>query len=347
MSKNTKIAWAHHTLNIVWGCEEVEDDPACTNCYARDFARRLGLPLWGAGTERRVFGIGHWNAPLDWNADALKAGTPAFVFCSSMADVFEDHPTVRQERQKLWPLIARTPALVWLLLTKRIDRVLAEVPPAWLLPGNWPRNVWVGTTVAAQDFLAARVAELGKIPAPHLFLSVEPMLTPIDVTPYLSPLFQHTDGYGKCDRCNYHGPGPAHRCPAAPVSWVICGGESSLKARPMHPGWARALRDQCVTARVPFFFKQHGEWSELTPDERPEHGDIWCLGQGHRINGLNVETKNGHVQPWRKDTPAQQGAAPGRWDAFGDVLVRRRGAKAAGSLLDGREWTQRPEVLLP
>jgi protein gp37 len=354
MGKNSKVGWTDHTFNIVWGCTEVEDDPACDNCYAREYATgRFKLPIWGQNADRRTFGEAHWNAPLDWNADAQKAGAPAFVFCSSMADVFEDHPVVRQERQKLWPLPGRTKALVWMLLTKRIDRVLADVPPTWLLPECWPENVWVGTTVAHQDFLAPRVRELAKIPAPIRFVSFEPMLGPIDATPYLSPRNLKTNSVGTCGRCGYHGPGPAHRCAAAPIEWAIGGGESQKRARPVHPAWARYLRDQCVEAGVPFFWKQWGEWSELAPEEEPQHGDAWVLGEGHRVLGNNVKSLHGHVQAWkppdplvRPPEPPQKGAEPGRWDPFGDVLVRRRGTKNTGMLLDGREWTQRPEVWL-
>ena len=175
-----------------------------------------------------------------------------------MADVFEDHPIVRAERKKLWPLIERTRALVWLLLTKRIDLVLAEVPPAWLLPGGWPPNVWVGTTIAVQDFVKPRVAALAKIPAPYRFVSIEPMLSGIDLRPYLSPRFKPVNSVGDCSRCGYHGPGPGHRCAAAPIEWVICGGESQKKARKMEMEWALDLKDQCVEAGVPFFFKQTG-----------------------------------------------------------------------------------------
>lgn len=347
MGRLTKIGWCHHTFNIVWGCTEVADDPACDNCYAREFATsRLKLPIWGQDADRRVFGADHWKAPLDWNADALRAGTPAFVFCSSMADVFEDHPIVRAERAKLWPLIEKTRALVWLLLTKRIDRVLADVPPAWLLPGMWPRNVWVGTTVAVEHFLAPRAEALGKIPAPVRFLSAEPLLGPMNLAPYLSPVNLGVTSVGSCDRCGYHGPGPAHQCAAAPVEWVIVGGESQKRARPMHPGWARKLRDQCVAANVPFFFKQHGEWSPLEEGEAPAHGDAWVLGGGHRTPDSNVKGKHGNVQFWRREDPPQKGAPPGKWDPFGDVLVRRRGTKNTGREIDGREWTERPAVTL-
>ena len=347
MGKKTKIGWCDHTFNIAWGCTEVDDDPACDNCYARGLAvGRFSLPIWGQTADRRLFGEDHWKAPLDWNADALRAWAPAFVFCSSMADVFEDHPLVRGERAKLWPLIERTRALVWLLLTKRIDRVLADVPAAWLLPGGWPKNVWVGTTVAVEHFLADRIAALGKIPAPVRFLSAEPLLGPLNLAPYLSPVNHGVSSVDSCNRCGYNGPGPAHQCSAAPIEWVIVGGESQKRSRPMHPGWARKLRDQCVAAKVPFFFKQLGEWSELTPDEDPQDGDAWVLGEGHRTVVGNVKGKHGHVQMWRRSDPPQKGSAPGRWDPFGDVLVRRRGTKNTGMLLDGREWTERPETSL-
>ena len=89
MGENTKIEWASHTFNIAWGCEKVS--PACDHCYAEAWAKRAGLAVWGADAPRRVMSAEHWKAPPRWNAAAAKAGVVARVFCSSMADVFEDH----------------------------------------------------------------------------------------------------------------------------------------------------------------------------------------------------------------------------------------------------------------
>ena len=133
-----------YTFNIVWGCHKVSE--GCRGCYALTFSKRLGLDLWGPGAPRRTFGPDYWRRPLAWNRDAARMGQRRNVFCSSMADVFEDHPTLDQERQKLWPLIAATPWLNWLLLTKRPQLVRSLVP--W--GESWPDTVWIGTSVETQ-----------------------------------------------------------------------------------------------------------------------------------------------------------------------------------------------------
>ena len=144
----TTIEWTHrrlpgglvlpgYTFNIVWGCVQVSE--GCRDCYARAFAARLGLDLWGVGTPRKTFGPAYWRRPLTWNAEAQRSGHRRSVFCSSMADTFEDHPTVEQERAKLWPLIEATPWLNWLLLTKRPENILSMTPWVWasLIMSGW------------------------------------------------------------------------------------------------------------------------------------------------------------------------------------------------------------------
>ena len=118
----TNIAWTDYSFNPWWGCEKVS--PGCKHCYADTFSRRVGhgarLPmLWGPGSERRMFGEKHWADPLKWNSDAKRDGVRRRVFCASMADVFEDRPELEKPRKQLRILIARTPHLDWLLLTKR------------------------------------------------------------------------------------------------------------------------------------------------------------------------------------------------------------------------------------
>src|SRR5437763_8963468 len=230
----TTIEWTHrclpggtvipgYTFNIAWGCQRVSE--GCKHCYADALSSRYGYDLWGPKAPRRVLSPSYWVAPLSWNREALAQGHKRLVFCSSMADVFEDHPIINQEREKLWPLIRRTPSLVWLLLTKRPENVLPMVPSNWV----WPSNVWVGTSVENQKRADERIPALLRIPVGVRFLSCEPLLSPLDLSAYLSDL-----------------------------QWVIVGGESGPRARPMNPAWPRSLRDQCSAARVPFFFKQWG-----------------------------------------------------------------------------------------
>ena len=129
MSADSKIEWTDHTFNIVWGCTKVS--PGCKHCYAEGTAVWRGHDVWGPDKPRRLLSDAYWREPLKWNAAAQAAGKTARVFCSSMADVFEDREGL-DERAKLWPLIEETPWLRWLLLTKRPENVRDTVPASWL-----------------------------------------------------------------------------------------------------------------------------------------------------------------------------------------------------------------------
>jgi len=279
MAKHSKIEWTHHTFNPWWGCERVS--AACKNCYAEQWAHRLGLDLWSKDSPRRTLSDAYWRQPIAWNRQAGVARRRDRVFCASMADVFEDRRELDALRARLWGLISETPHLDWLLLTKRPECVVNMVP--W---GNvWPHNVWLGTTVETQRWADRRIPVLLRQPAAVLFLSCEPLLGPID----LSRWFVKADGDRRID-------------------WVISGGESGPRARPMNPGWVRALRNQCRAHRVPFHFKQWGNW-------RPVDGHI----DGYRAR--NLEDKNGIP-----------------------IVMVNMGKKAAGRILDGRKWDELPSV---
>ncbi|HYE33339.1 MAG TPA: phage Gp37/Gp68 family protein [Methylomirabilota bacterium] len=242
MGEETKIEWAHSTFNPWWGCEKVS--PACAHCYAETLANRYGHKVWGATAPRRLFGEKHWTEPLAWNRKAAASGQPWRVFCGSMCDVFEDHPTANNERQKLWPLIAATPALTWMLLTKRPENMKRFAPEAWR--NRWPDNVWAGTTVEDQQRADSRIPELLKVPARVRFLSMEPLLGPVRLDPW------HLAG----------------------LNWIIAGGESGPGARPPHPDWFRSVQKRSRSYGVGFFFKQWGEWKPLCnlyAEDRDEH----------------------------------------------------------------------------
>lgn len=230
MGENSKIAWCDNTFNLVWGC--VEQSPACANCYARDFSKRLGKDLWGINKPRQVMSDSYWQQPLKWNRAAEKAGERRRVFCSSMADVFEDHPTVAEQRLRLWPLIKATPWLDWQLLTKRADRITQCLPDDFSRE-TYP-NVWLGFTAENQEWFDKRATAImeqgGLWAAPSVwFVSCEPLLGAID--------FKHALGW---------------------IDWVIIGGESGTHHRPLNLDYARSLRDQCQVAGVKTFFKQVG-----------------------------------------------------------------------------------------
>lgn len=244
--KSSKIAWTDHTFNPWWGCARVS--PGCRFCYAESFAKRTGHAVWGDEAERRHFGDGHWNEPRKWDREAEAAGRPALVFCASMADVFEDRVDLLEDRFRLFDLIAETPHLVWLLLTKRPENVPWLVPPAWLRPrpfgellSGWPANVWVGTTV--EDHLSAedRIPRLLELPAPVRFLSCEPLLEAVDLTPWVDRV-QTAEGV---------------EYPTG-IGWIIAGGESGPRHRPFDVDHARELERIAELSRTPFFFKQHG-----------------------------------------------------------------------------------------
>lgn len=231
MAKNSSIEWTHHTFNPWWGCVKVS--PACTHCYAETWAKRVGQKLWGPRSKRRFFSDEHWRAPVKWNAEAEVLGARHRVFCASMADVFEDRPELASHRARLFRLIESTPHLDWLLLTKRPEHAPGLARRAgW--SGAWPRNVWAGTTVENQEYAAERIPHLLEIPAKVRFLSCEPLLGPVDLGGWISSL-----------------------------DWVIAGGESGGKSRPMAPEWPRGIRDQCVAAGIAFHFKQWGDWAPV------------------------------------------------------------------------------------
>lgn len=252
MSDTTAIQWTDHTFNTWWGCSRVS--PACRFCYADGLAHRYGHELWRRSGPRRMLSDANWKNPLKWNRAAERAGKPALVFCCSMADVFEQHPVgevnaqLDAARARLWELIAETPWLRWQLLTKRIENVVDMVP--W--GKTWPRNVWLGTSVENQKFAEERVPVLLSIPDTEVtrFLSVEPMLGPVDLRKWLHDSSCHIRTSEQVCTCTE----PRE----VGVDWVICGGESGPKNRPMDLAWARSLRDQCADAGVPFLFKQVG-----------------------------------------------------------------------------------------
>jgi protein gp37 len=233
VAKDSDIEWTHHTFNPWWGC--VKLSPACAHCYAETWARRFGDELWGGDAPRRFFSEHHWREPLRWNSEADRQGIRARVFCASMADVFEPRRDLDPWREKLWALIEKTPHLDWLLLTKRPGHIKNVYPWAH----NPRENVWLGTTAENQRWATRRIERLIAVDAHVRFLSCEPLLSAVDLRPWLNQ--RHID-------------------------WVIAGGESGHEARPTHPNWIRALRDQCRAHDVPFHFKQWGHWSPQAQD---------------------------------------------------------------------------------
>lgn len=236
--QNSSIEWTDHTFNIVWGCQRVS--PGCEHCYAETMAKRYGYDIWGPAktTGRRTMGDAYWVEPLKWDSRAAKEGQRQRVFCSSMADVFENHPTNNEERPRLWQLIMRTPWLDWLLLTKRPENVMGMTPD-----GLIPKNVWIGTSVENQEWADKRRPYMEQIPAAVRFVSYEPALGNV----------------------KWHG--------WEFLNWLIIGGESGNQARPFNTRWASDAVRFCHDYGIAPFIKQLG--SKPYMDRRTFGAENW------------------------------------------------------------------------
>lgn len=289
MAKDSRIEWTHHTFNPWWGCVKVSD--ACDNCYAEAWAKRLGADVWGAKNDRRFFGDAHWKEPLKWNAEAKNEGVRRRVFCASMADVFEKNPILVPHRQRLLDLIAATPHLDWLLLTKRIHGVRKLLPKGY----EFPSNVWLGATVENQVVANKMIKYLLEFESPSVrFLSCEPLLSDLNLKPYLIP-----------------------NAKGIKLNWVITGGESGAGSRPMNPEWPANIQKQCAEANVPFHFKQWGHWApiELVKDSITKNTRIEIIGSKEHIVSIAAIGKG----------KAGRSLSGKYWDQFPKTLLKKSG----------------------
>jgi protein gp37 len=227
VADGSSIEWTEATWNPTTGCDRIS--AGCDNCYALTLSKRLkamGAPKYQNDGDPRTSGPG-FGLTVHPSALVLPYTwtTPRLVFVNSMSDLFHARVPLAFVRQ-VFDVMRETPQHTYQVLTKR-SRRLSRI-------GNqleWPPNVWMGVSVESADVLG-RVDELRRVPAAVRFLSCEPLLGPLDGI--------DLDGIG----------------------WVIAGGESGPRARPMDPEWVADLRDQCLEAGVPFFFKQ---WGGRTP----------------------------------------------------------------------------------
>lgn len=233
MSADTVIQWCDATVNFWWGCTKVS--PGCENCYAERMAKFLskGRATWGPEGMRWLRVGEAAGELLRLNKRAEKAGRRLRVFINSMSDTFENRPDLDDARKLLFLCAPCVPALDLLLLTKRPQNVMVQVPAEWIA-GKWPANVWIGTTVENQEQAEERIPDLLQIPAPMKFLSCEPLLGPLDIADYIHVLGRYF------------------------VDWVIVGGESGQTARPCDLDWMRSLREQCALSQTLLFVKQLG-----------------------------------------------------------------------------------------
>lgn len=227
--ENSKIEWTDHTFNPWIGCTKVS--PGCDGCYAENLMdKRYGRVEWGAGNDRSRTSPANWRKPVQWNREAQKAGVRPFVFCASLADVF-DNEVDPMWRADLFNLIECTPNLIWLLLTKRIGNVLkmTDVTRGGVL---LPQNTAVGATIVNQAEYDRDRMKLWDVKRSRetlfTFGSFEPLLGPVILDKY------------------------------AP-DWIIVGGETdqgSHKARFTDTGWIAGLQAQARTFERAFFMKQ-------------------------------------------------------------------------------------------
>jgi len=298
MGAESKIEWTDHTWNPFYGCpDDGRRTPACDHCYARSWAKRSGIVDFDHEVKRASEKT--LRAPL--NRKVYKPGDRVFV--CSLSDVC--HCDVNDWWiMEMWEIVRKRSDLFWSFLTKRPQNLdatlrLSRGSSAYdrrpLEPSDLPPNWWLGVTVENQDQADARLPDLVNIPAEVRFVSVEPMLGFVDLGPWM-------------DR----------------IDWVICGGESGPGARPMHPEWARSLLDQCVTAGVPFFFKQWGEWGRYTGEDVPGAMVSWVRKDG------------------RYSRNDEEFGADEFWDDPGSTVMDRLGKKKAGNILDGEQWKQMP-----
>jgi len=280
MADTTEIAWCDSTFNPWIGCTKV--GPGCDNCYAKaDFDDRRHRVVWGAGNPRSRTKT--WNDPVRWNAQHAtffaEHGRKRRVFCASLADVF-DNEVDPSWRMDLFELIAKTPNLDWLILTKRIGNVMPMCSGDALMFDQLA-NIWLGATVVNQEEADRDIPKLLQIPAKVRFLSLEPLLELVDLEFNEISIALEPDGHG-------------NTAIVGGIDWLIVGGESGTKARPMNPAWARSLRDQCAAADVPFFFKQWGEFAPnwLNDDSGNKiAGSEWIDRMGKKIAGRMLDSK--------------------------------------------------------
>lgn len=332
MSDGTKIEWTDATWNPIVGCSVVS--PGCTNCYAMRLAgTRMKHHPSRAGLTRDSKAGPVWTGEVrfmeQWLIQPLRWAKPRMIFVCAHADLF--HEAVPDEWiDRIFAVMAMAPQHTFQVLTKRPERMREYLhspvvidsianaahdidggigAPILPLP-----NVWLGVSVEDQRRADERIPILLDTPAAVRWVSAEPLLGPIDLTkidggsldPEARGIAVNALTGGRASGSPWH------------LNWVVAGGESGPGARPMHPDWARSLRDQCAAAGVPFLFKQWGEWASVLDRDRDDPDWRADYSKHERIGDRVLNLAGG-------------------WGFHGEQvhIMRRVGKKAAGRLLDG------------
>lgn len=313
MGSQTKIEWSDATWTpirsrnlatgkIGWHCETVSD--GCRNCYSKSINKRLGTGLDFKPGHRKDIEVfldeTMLLAPLRWRK-------PRMIFVCSMTDLFADFVkdewidrmfavmancpqhvfqclSKRSWRMRRYCCDIKTPARIWSLACEAIRRPAIAGSP-------WPlKNCWLGVSAEDQETADVRIPDLLATPAAVRFVSYEPALGPVDFTPWLE---------GREDNGIDMTRPVGQRVGACvgwqpPLDWVICGGESGPNARPMHPDWARDVRDQCKAAGAQFFFKQ---WGEYAPADEALADDLKMVRLGKRAAGRMLDGRTYDEMP--------------------------------------------------
>jgi len=292
MGDRSTIEWTDATWNPIaafdrvtgrrgWFCTKVSE--GCRNCYAESFNkfRGNGHEYTAQNLPNVRFELVNLDQPFRWRR------RPRLIFVNSMTDLFGDFVS-DEDIAEVFKVMYKSPRHIFQVLTKRPERMLDWIIRSAFLSNAPLQNVWLGVSVEDQKTADERIPVLLQTPAAVRWISAEPLLGSIDLN--------------NCLYTRYLEGGARHMYNQ--LDWVVVGGESGPSARPMHPKWARSIRDQCKAADIPFFFKQWGEFVSVSEVAGP---------------GVHHHFSDG-------------------------ATVRRTGKKLAGRLLDGRDWNEYPEV---